>query len=79
MTAKPRSLQRRIAAGLLGGAAIIWVAAFLIGGYVVREEIDEVFDSAMSETAIQMLSLAARGDIYTPAPKVSSDRPAKSG
>lgn len=55
---RPPSLQRHLALGLALGVAITWIAAILIAGLVVRLELDEVFDSAIQETAQRILPLA---------------------
>jgi len=54
----PRSLQGRL--GLLLGAAltVLWVAAASVTALIARGEIEEVFDSALQETAQRILPLA---------------------
>ena len=60
---KPQSLQLRLALSLALGVTVMWIAATLAGGFVVRHELDEVFDSAIQETAQRVLPLAAMGII----------------
>lgn len=52
------SLQRRLGVGLTLGVALLWLLATLIAGFGVRHELDEVFDSALQETAQRILPLA---------------------
>ena len=54
----PRSLQARL--GLLLGAllTLLWIAAASVTGVILRHEMDEVFDSALQETAQRILPLA---------------------
>lgn len=55
----PRSLQGRLAFGLGLGIALLWILATAITLQVLRHELDEVFDSALEETAQRILPLAA--------------------
>ena len=57
MTA-PRSLQLRL--GLTIGLllSVLWVATATVTAVMLRQEIDEVFDSALEETAQRLLPLA---------------------
>lgn len=52
------SLQRQLSFGLTVGIVIMWVLATLGAGLVVKHEIDEVFDSALQETAQRIFPLA---------------------
>lgn len=52
------SLQRRLGIGLTLGMALLWLIATVIAGLGVRHELDEVFDSALQETAQRLLPLA---------------------
>ena len=57
----------------------MWIAATLAAGIVVRHELDEVFDSAIQETAQRVLPLAAMGiiaqDKSRPAQRIAGVRP----
>lgn len=55
---KPRSLRRDLAWGLGAGLSLLWVLAITAAGLVAREELDEVFDSALRDTAERILPLA---------------------
>jgi two-component system, OmpR family, sensor kinase len=54
----PRSLQARL--GLLLGIllTVLWIAAASVTALILRGEMDEVFDSALQETAQRLLPLA---------------------
>lgn len=52
------SLQRRLSIALTVGIALLWLIATLLAGVVVREELNESFDSALQETAQRILPLA---------------------
>lgn len=52
------SLQRRMGVGLTLGIALLWLVAVGASALVVRHELNEVFDSALEETAQRILSLA---------------------
>ncbi|RXF75575.1 sensor histidine kinase [Hansschlegelia zhihuaiae] len=54
----PRSLQGRLAIllGLL--LTLLWIAAASVTAVILRHEMDEVFDSALEETAQRLLPLA---------------------
>ncbi|WP_075213940.1 sensor histidine kinase [Mongoliimonas terrestris] len=54
----PRSLQARLALALSIGLSIVWAAAAGAAYTVMRHEMDEVFDSAIQETAQRLLPLA---------------------
>ena len=57
------SLQRRLGVGLAAGVTLMWLAATMAAGIVVRHELDEAFDSALQETAQRLLPLAVIGII----------------
>jgi two-component system OmpR family sensor kinase len=52
------SLRRRLALGLSAGVTALWLTAIVAAAVVVRHELDEVFDSALQETAERILPLA---------------------
>ena len=52
------SLRRQLALGLSAGVTALWLLAILGAALVVRHELDEVFDSALQETAERILPLA---------------------
>ncbi|MFC3165454.1 ATP-binding protein [Ciceribacter thiooxidans] len=55
---KRASLQRHLSLGLAIGVSVMWIAATAAAALIVRAELDEVFDSAMQETAQRILPLA---------------------
>ncbi|MDZ4309462.1 MAG: ATP-binding protein [Cypionkella sp.] len=54
----PGSLQARLALSLGALLTVLWLAAAWVTGQVLRHEMDEVFDSALQETAQRLLPLA---------------------
>lgn len=52
------SLQRRLSLMLAFGFTALWLAGTLAAGFILREEIDEVFDSALQEVVQRVLPLA---------------------
>lgn len=54
----PRSLQGRLALSLGVLLTLIWIVAAYATAVVLRHEMDEVFDSAIQETAQRLLPLA---------------------
>ena len=54
----PRSLQGRMALSLGVLLSLIWVATATVTALTLRHEMDEVFDSALEETAKRILPLA---------------------
>jgi two-component system, OmpR family, sensor kinase len=52
------SLRSRLGIGVAIGMAVFWLAAAIVAGFVLRREIDEVFDSALQEVAQRVLPLA---------------------
>ena len=54
----PRSLQTRLALSIGAVVTILWVAAATVTAGILRHEMDEVFDSALQETAQRILPLA---------------------
>lgn len=62
---KPRSLRRDLALGLSLGLTLVWLLAMAVGGSIMSEEMDEVFDSALQETAERILPLAVVDDLNT--------------
>lgn len=54
----PNSLQARLALTIGLGVAVLWVITALTTAAIIRHEIDEVFDSALEETAQRILPLA---------------------
>ena len=78
MTAGP-GLYRRLGLGLTGAILSMWLAATVAAGFVLRHEMDEVFDSALQETAQRILPLAVRQVMDTDAgggdPRMEAIRP----
>ncbi|MDZ4096352.1 MAG: histidine kinase dimerization/phospho-acceptor domain-containing protein, partial [Paracoccaceae bacterium] len=58
MSAAPPSLRRQLALGLSLAITLLWLLAITGAAYVVRHELDEVFDSALQETGERILPLA---------------------
>ncbi len=54
----PRSLQARLALSLGLLLTVLWIAAASVTAVILRHEMDEVFDSALQETAQRLLPLA---------------------
>lgn len=54
----PRSLQWRISLWVGLGVALLWIVAAFVTAQKLRHEMDEVFDSALEETAQRILPLA---------------------
>ncbi|MFO1171938.1 MAG: ATP-binding protein [Hyphomicrobiaceae bacterium] len=54
------SMHRRLLLTLTGLIGALWVAGVTTSAFVMRHEIDEVFDSALQETAQRILPLAYR-------------------
>ena len=54
----PRSLQGRLALSLGILLTAMWIAAAWVTSVILRHEMDEVFDSALQETAQRLLPLA---------------------
>ncbi|MDO9439790.1 MAG: HAMP domain-containing sensor histidine kinase [Beijerinckiaceae bacterium] len=52
------SLQRRLCIWLGAGVVACWLAGAAVAGYILQQEIDEVFDSALQEVAQRVLPLA---------------------
>lgn len=52
------SLQGKLALGLGLGLTLVWLATALVTATLLRGEMDEVFDSALEETAQRILPLA---------------------
>ncbi|WP_439118588.1 ATP-binding protein [Marivita sp.] len=56
----PRSLQARLALSLGIGLTLLWIATATVTAVNLRHEMDEVFDSALQETAQRLLPLAVQ-------------------
>lgn len=54
----PRSLQARLGLSLGVLLSVLWIAAASVTAVILRTEMDEVFDSALRETAERILPLA---------------------
>ncbi|MDO9524563.1 MAG: ATP-binding protein [Gemmobacter sp.] len=54
----PRSIQARLALLIGVAVTVLWVAAASLTSTILRHEMDEVFDSALQETAQRILPLA---------------------
>lgn len=54
----PHSLQGRLALAIGIGVSVLWLVTALITAATIREEVNEMFDSALEETAQRILPLA---------------------
>lgn len=54
----PRSLQARLGLSVGIVLTVLWISAATVTAVIVRDEMDEVFDSALRETAERILPLA---------------------
>lgn len=54
----PRSLQARLGLSLGALLTLLWIATAAVTAVILRHEMDEVFDSALQETAQRLLPLA---------------------
>jgi two-component system OmpR family sensor kinase len=52
------TIKRRLVKSLIASVAILWIGGVVVAGLVVHHEIDEVFDSALRETAGQIVPIA---------------------
>ncbi len=52
------SLQKRLSVGLTLGVSLLWLLGVTASGLVAQHEMNEVFDSALQETAQRILPLA---------------------
>ncbi|MBU0723358.1 MAG: sensor histidine kinase N-terminal domain-containing protein [Alphaproteobacteria bacterium] len=70
--ARTVSISRRLTLLLTGGIVLLWLLAALLSFLVMREEMDEVFDSALEETAQWLLPLATETLRQLPQPEAPS-------
>ena len=56
---RPWSMKRRLLITLTGIIGVLWIVGVTASAVMMRHEIDEVFDSALQETAQRILPLAA--------------------
>lgn len=72
---RPRSLSRDLSLGVALGVAVLWLAALALAGGGLRNELNEVSDSALQEAAERILSIAVveltNSDGEAPAHKIS--------
>lgn len=52
------SIKRQLIGSLILGVALLWLVGVAIAGFIIRDEIVEVFDSALRETAGHLISVA---------------------
>ncbi|MGO4998786.1 sensor histidine kinase [Oceanisphaera sp. W20_SRM_FM3] len=73
------SLQGRLGVGLTLGVTLLWLAATLASGLVLRHELYGAFDSGLEETAQRILPLAVteilNRDPLTPPQQIAALRP----
>ncbi|SIS97511.1 ATP-binding protein [Neptunomonas antarctica] len=55
---KPQSLQKTLGIGLTLGVTLLWMLALLSTVYVSHNKLNELFDSALAETAQRIMPLA---------------------
>ncbi len=55
---RANALQWRLSVGLVAGVTVMWIIATIFTGLTIRSEMNEVFDSALEETAQRILPLA---------------------
>ncbi len=67
------TIRKRLIRSLIALIALLWIAGVAIAGLVVRHEIAEVFDSALRETAGQLVPIAV--DEYRHRDTLQRDRP----
>lgn len=56
--ANKNSLQKRLGVGLTLGVTLLWLCGVTASGLIAQHEMNEVFDSALEETAQRILPLA---------------------
>ncbi|HEY8594894.1 MAG TPA: ATP-binding protein [Devosiaceae bacterium] len=61
MKARSDSITRRLVVALTLGTTVLWLIAAAVSSGVLRHELDESFDRALTETARRLLPLAAVG------------------
>ncbi|MFQ3198834.1 MAG: two-component system OmpR family sensor kinase, partial [Paraglaciecola sp.] len=55
---KPQSLQKTLGIGLTIGMTLLWIIALSGAVYVSQNKLNELFDSALAETAQRIMPLA---------------------
>ncbi|MDX2368667.1 MAG: hypothetical protein QNK36_09740, partial [Colwellia sp.] len=55
---KPQSLQKILGIGLTIGMTLLWILALSSAVYVSQNKLNELFDSALAETAQRIMPLA---------------------
>ncbi|MEP4544576.1 MAG: ATP-binding protein [Saccharospirillum sp.] len=71
-----RSLQRTLSLGLTAGVTVLWLLGVLASGMVAQHEMEEVFDSALQETAQRILPLAVTDILSRESDRVQKTAPA---
>lgn len=66
-----RSLQKTIGVGLTLGVTLLWILALLSATYVSQNKLNQLFDSALAETAQRIMPLAVIEIINREGPKQS--------
>ncbi len=59
MLTRVRSLQARLSLLLAAGVTVMWLVGGIVAAFEVHHEMEDVFDSALQETAQRILPLAA--------------------
>lgn len=60
MSARPRSLQGRLLAGLLGAVLAVWLATAVVTWQDARHELDELLDGHLAQAAALLVAQQAR-------------------
>ncbi len=55
---RPQSLQKSLGVGLTLGVVLLWVLALVLAMSVLRDRMNDLFDSALAETAQRIMPLA---------------------
>lgn len=55
---KPWSMRKRLARSLIALLTLFWLSGVAVGSFVVRDEITELFDSALRETGGELVPIA---------------------
>lgn len=71
-----RSLQKTLSLGLTVGVTVLWLMGVLASGLVAQHEMEEVFDSALQETAQRILPLAVTDILSRESDRVQKTAPA---
>jgi len=71
-----RSLQKTLSLGLTIGVTVLWLIGATTSGLIAKDEMNEVFDSALQETAQRILPLAVVDILSRETPNAQTIAPA---